>query len=392
MRRVLRNFIVSTPGTRTNFRGHYATVNHYVGGDDNSYITMSIGGKRLWQANLVGVQHRVKWKDVEPTKASSTVFGHAGYTYDFSRVTELLDEIVNGGHVGAGAGGKPQMLLMIEDKVFYSGAHPLPQDAFPDYLFTEGFTSARANAGHTNSESFRSDPYVSGRYRLLITAMAAWRDATFPNGYDVVPNFEGVTIQESAIGFGDNPAAGGEDTNYTATRYATAIKDMIQVNYDLFPRCRPQWFVNFITGGQNGTPNKFDDILDNMVANAPLAYFGGPDILHTNASLNKQGANPEGIYQYYLRYKDLLLAGGSMQNDSYSEAIPGGGGASYTMTQQYNLAAALAGETTTGAHPHQLFCKRVYWDFHAGSPYDWSDAVAVIDANTALNIAGTVKA
>lgn len=387
---------------KTDFRGHYATVNHNHS-DDNSYITASPGGKTLWQPNLVGIQFRVHWNALEPTKATSVIQGNPGYTYDFSRLSQVLAECAT--HNCAGANGKCQFIPIIEDKVFYAPSDPLPQDAFPDYLFNEGFTTTRCDSTHATSGSFRSNPYVSGRFVQMLQAMANYRDANVPNGFDAHPNFEGITIQETAIGDGDWPAAGGQDTLYTPARYVTAINALIAGVNTYFPKSRCFQFINFITGGQTGKPNSFDDVLNYMVSSTDHAVFGGPDVLHdgNSGTLTKAGANPEGIYQYYEQFKDSLEAAGSMQNDSYREVKSTGPTVYYTMEEQFYLAASLVNpatgviETTrpSGAlHPaHKLYCSRVMWDFRnpQGAESDWSDACRVITAHPEFNSVAITK-
>lgn len=382
---------------QTDFTGHYATVNHNFG-DDGSYKTHVINGKDLWQPNLVGVQFRIGWIEVEPTKATSSVFGAPGYTYDFSKASAFLDECTK--HSGSGADGKFQCLIMIEDRAFYGPGKPLPQDLFPDYLFTEGFTTNRTDsgAGNSNSTSFRANPYVALRYRKMIEAFASWRDAVVPNGFDKHPNFEGITQQETAIGTGD---VQDSVTPYTATAYMVSLKDMINAVDVNFPKSICVRFVNFFSGGQAGKPNKFDELFDYMVTSSNHCKNGGPDVLHSNGSLNKQGNNAEGVYQYYETYKDSIDAAGSMQHDSYLEVKSTGPTVYYTMEEQFYLAASYPNplnsdiiEVTEPYHQnpsgpdwyHTLHCKRVLWDFQAPTAgSDWSDAARVIAAHPEFN-------
>lgn len=364
---------------RTNFQGHYATIAH---SQRVNYVTKVVGGANLWRPNLVGLQMRIGWNELETSKG----------VYDFSLVEQWLDECANGGHNCSGADGKVQLLLLIEDKSFFAGI-----DYFPDYLFTEtgpgtgqpgvagytsamgGYTSQRCTGLSNPSVSDRWDPYLATRFDLLMKAMSQFRSAPggiAPNGFDAHPNFEGIVIQESSLGIPDATAV---DPTYTADKYKIGIEAWIGSINKYFLKSRGFWFMNFIQGGQS----KMDDILAWMVLNAPSCNFGGPDTLHDRASLS----NATGAYQYYTKYKSSLDAACSMQNDSYREVKSTSPTVYFSMQEQFDLAIGANGETTI-LGSWQLFSDRVFWDFRftpTDGSLDWSDAAAVIDAHPEFN-------
>jgi hypothetical protein len=382
---------------QTNFQGHYATVSHKqreAWGDGlDAYITTKQNGAGIWRPNLVGIQHRLRWCDMEPTFATSQTFGAPGYTYDFSLASHLLKECAGDGtavHSCSGANGRVQMVAMIEDKAYYSAAEPV-NDYYPPYLLTVSggpYASPPSTAGNGGSDSFRSDPYVSDRWCKLVKAMASWRDSYLPNGFDAHPNFEGITIQESAIGQGGSD----NDPNYSAARYTTAIQAMINQVVVSFQKSRCVWFMNFILGNNNA----MDTILGSIVGTG--ATFGGPDCLHDRFTLNNvntAGTAP-GPYQWYDKYASQLDCGPSMQNDSYREVKSTGPTVYYSMEEQFYLAASYVNPATgvvetTNPPPagvlHKLQGDRVFWDFRpaSGAENDWSDAARVIDAHPEFN-------
>lgn len=367
---------------KTDFQGHYATIAHSERKSPlDGYVTKVIGGANLWRPNLVGLQHRIWWRDLEPSKG----------VYDFSLVEHLLDECTK--HNCSGANGKVQMLLMIEDKSFFAD-----DNGYPQYLFDEtgpctgngtladptgGYTSQSCHGLSRPSLVARWDPYVSTRYNLLIKALSEFRSANggvAPSGFDLHPNFEGIVIQESSLGLD----ATSIDSTYSADKYETGIKSWITSINNYFPKSRALWMMNFIQGGQA----KMDSICAWMTTNIDGGNFGGPDCLHDRASLN----NSTGAYQYYEKYKSSLDAFASMQNDSFREVKTTGPTVYYTMQEQFDLARGGFGEETTTPTPTgwQLSADRVLFDFRptptdTPQSFDWSDAAAVIDAHPEFN-------
>lgn len=365
-------------GNRTNFTGHYATVSHNQQGlsgfGASTWATETIGGVNIWRPNLVGIQFRIPWVLMETAKN----------TYDFSLLDSYLG-ICAAKTGGSGASGHYQVIVMIEDKSFTTNVNDFSGKYYPGYLETEGYTSALGNPAGAKPgyNTYRWDPYVSSRYNLMTTAMAAYRGPNTPNGFDGHPNFEGISIQETAIGLNGTVEASAP-TPYTAVRYATAYKSMIGNINTKFPKSRCFWYFNFIDVDQT----QIGTVLDYIVASADGACGGGPDCLHNNASLNNVA------YHYYTDYKSTVTLFTSMQNDEYSETNPDGSG-NYTMTQQFNLAASKAGEVTIvnkDGVTWSLFSKRVFWDLHeAGGGNDWSDAASVIAANGSYNALSVIK-
>ena len=375
---------VIAPSRRTNFTGHYAAIQHF---QQVNYSTVKIAGVPLFVPGLVGLLQRVMWKLMEPSKG----------VYDFSLIDQFLavcaNPILNGSpFAGSGANGKLQLIIMIEDKTYSGAPDPVGSSAdyFPDYLFNEGHTTARSTGGNPKSVTYRWQAYVADRYNQLVTAMYNWRSATTPNGFDAHPNFEGIAIQETAIGIAnvDLDALG-----YTVNQYRDAYISMIGHIDQTFVKSKCFWFMNYMAEGQD----RIGQVLDYMVASTDGAVFGGPDVLHNDSSLSNI---PISAYSFYTTYKNQLDAFGSMQQNSFREINPAGTPAYYyTMDQQYDLAISINGEVTVsgnGGAGWSLFTKRVIWNFEfigtdVPLSYNWSDAANIISNNYGYNAVAITK-
>lgn len=223
------------PPLRKYHPGHYVALPRYD--DSAGAITDSM------RSGVVGVQVRYTWRELEPS------YGN----YDFTPIAEDLNQlsVLDG-----------QLVAFLVDKSF-NGERFTPEYLWDDH--TLPFEGAFAGPGYVAK---RWDPYVVERMKHLLSAMAT--------AFDAHPRFEGVAIQETALGLDDATLVA---EGYTAERYRDALMDVLQNGAAAMPRSRVFWYANFLPWGQAYLADVADGVTPHGVA------VGGPDVLPDNWAL-----------------------------------------------------------------------------------------------------------
>lgn len=251
--------------------GHYATL-------ENNF-TLSDLQNLLKTFGLKGVQLRYTWKSLEIAKG----------VYDFSKIEADLKSAEN---------AKKFLIVFVEDKSFRGGVKYTPE-----YLW-EGYTlpSGRSANGERGFVSKRYDDYVVERFAALMNAMA--------KRFDDEPWFEGVSIQESAIGLSDENSL---KYGYTPEKYRDALIKILTNTKKSFQSSQVFWYMNFLAGNQTYLSEVGKAIIPHKIV------MGGPDILPDSKVLTGR------VYPLYEEFKDELTLFSSVQYDSYQHLHAGEG-------------------------------------------------------------------
>jgi len=236
----------STPpvsGGRRYNAGHYVAV---MRGNDSQKTMASV-----ISPGVVGLQKRYTWRSLEPTQGN----------YNFSEIASDLAFAASQGM---------QFVVMIEDKTFVN------ENPMPGYL--NSLALPNRSGGKTGARW--KGQYVT-RFNALTKALG--------NRFNSNPNFEGIAIQESALGLEGNIL---DANGYSANAYANALINIINTGSSNIPKARFFWYMNFFPRGLD----KMEDIT--VAVRASGAIVGGPDILVDEESLQKHA------YPIYRKYAD----------------------------------------------------------------------------------------
>lgn len=298
--------------------GHYIALDKGQGQD---------GIRDAKKPGVVGVQKRYAWSELESDKDH----------YDFSTVDADLTLAAKLGL---------QFVMFVEDKSF-TEAKPTPA-----YLADK--TVPLQGSGWVAK---RWDPEVVDRFSRLLKAIGSH--------FDGHPNFEGVAIQETSLGFPtDQNAAYG----YKPEAYRDALITLLKNARDSLPTSQVFWYMNFLEGRNAYLSDVADAIVPYRIA------MGGPDVMPDNPALQRQA------YPLYERLAGKLTLFCSVQNKEY--ALRRGGpnhadGKFWTMEELFEFAR-------DRLHVSYLFWNRKNWRKPPGS-YDWTDALAVIRDHPTFN-------
>lgn len=291
--------------------GHYVTMKR---NDDHSDMISAV------KPGVKGFQIRYTWKELEPWRGS----------YDFSKIRRDLRVAANQGM---------QLVVFVEDKSF-NGKYPTPK-------YLHSLSVPNRSRGYT---ALRWKPYVVDRFVALLGALG--------NAFDSHPNFEGVAIQETALGIDDWLL---DRHGYTPEGYRDAIIRVIRAARNRMPRSQVFWYMNFLARGQN-----YIGRIANVAAKIDVA-MGGPDVLPDSTPLKLR------TYPFYDDFRWRMTLFNSMQNDSYSHkrANKWSGSKYWKMNELFVYAR-------DKLHVDYLFWNRKEakqpWD-----AYNWWDALRVID-------------
>lgn len=224
------------PDGRKYHPGHYIAMNMW---DDRSVVPTVL------RDGVAGVQVRYTWIDLEPAKDQ----------YDFSAIRSDLEVLEGTGR---------QLVAFIFDKSFKDEKYT------PPYLW-DGYTlPSNAASGGVGFVSKRWDPYVVDRFTRLVEAIG--------REFDDHPRFEGVAIQETAIGIADSVL---DAEGYTPEQYRDALVEQLCNASAALPKSRVFWYMNFLVRKQAYIADVRDQVLPCEVA------VGGPDILPGQYSLER---------------------------------------------------------------------------------------------------------
>lgn len=289
---------------------------------------------------ISGLQRRYRWSQLEPERDR----------YDLSSMAADL-------RVASATG--VQLVAMIEDKTF-DGTVPTPA-----YLQDGEHTLN----GPRGSVAVRWDPYVVDRLTRLVAAIGA--------RFDCDPRFEGVALQESALGL--DPAK-LRAAGYTPEKYRDALIRTLRGAAAGVPRSRVFWYMNFLPGNQQ----YLDDIARAVIGSGVV--MGGPDVLPENAALQQR------VYPIYSRFQGRLKLFGSMQHDSFRHPRGQGGLNAATQPGPPELWSM---EDLYAYARDDLHVDYVFWEYRTRrippDSRDWSEARDVIGRHPELRARQTAS-
>lgn len=252
----------AAPGEERKFNpGHYVALHRYA--DGPAAIADSL------RPGVRGIQKRYAWSELEPAKDR----------YDFSEIEHDLSLLRDTGR---------QLVVFIFDKSFKDFPYT------PDYLQPDYTVPLKSVATGTGYVSKRWDPYVVERFGKLVDALS--------RAFDDHPGFEGIAIQETALGVED---AILEAESYTPEKYRDALIAQLGHAAGSLRRSQVFWYANFFPQGQHMLAEVAEAV-------APLGVaVGGPDVLPDRDSLERH------VYPFLKAQPDDVLIFNSVQNDSY---------------------------------------------------------------------------
>lgn len=314
----LASAATASPDTLKSHPGHYVALNRH---DDPARVMDG-----LVLPGVQGMQIRYTWKSLEPERGR----------YEFSR---LAADLERASRLGL------RLVAFIEDKSFFTDEHLLPA-----YLDTRALPFSRGGM-----VAKRWDPLVVERLGALFTALGL--------RFDEHPYFEGIALQESAMGFAPEiEAAHG----YTPEKYRDALIAILRSARRALPHSQIFWYMNFLEGRQA----YLSDVAE--VAVAERIAMGGPDVLPERASLVRL------TYPLYRRFAGRLTLFCSIQNDSYAHPR-----AAANDTNRYWTLEELLVFARDELHVSYLFWNRKDWRKPPDS-WNWNDALPVIRAHPEL--------
>lgn len=310
----------ASPGQQFNGKlkynpGHYIALNDWDG---------PVQMIEAVKPGVRGLHKRYPWKDLEPTQGN----------YNFSVIARDLQIAQDHGM---------QLVIMIEDKSFSRAVRLMPP-----YLWNNHSVPYT----HGGWVSKRWDPYVVQRMAALTKALGA--------RFDGHPNLEGVSFQESAMGF--TPAI-EKQYGYTPEKYRDALIQQLTNTRQHFPTSQVFWYQNYLEGKQ-----AYIGQVLNAVAPLKIA-MGGPDVLPDSWQLNYHS------YPFYKQFKGRLTLFGSMQYDSYKHLH-----ATKGYSSKYWTPAELFRWARNNLHVNYVFWTRKPKP-EPGDSYSWQDALPVIRNN-----------
>lgn len=224
------------PDGRKYHPGHYIAMNMW---DARSVVPTVL------RPGVAGVQIRYPWIDLEPARDQ----------YDFSAIRADLEVLEGTGR---------QLVVFIFDKSFKDEKYT------PPYLWDQYTLPSNAASGGVGFVSKRWDPYVVERFTRLVQAIG--------REFDDHPRFEGIAVQETAIGIADHVL---DAEGYTPEQYRDALVEQLCNAAEALPKSRVFWYMNFLVRKQAYVADVRDQVVPCEVA------VGGPDILPGQYSLER---------------------------------------------------------------------------------------------------------
>lgn len=302
--------------------GHYVALNM---SDDGAAAIRDV-----LRPGVEGVQKRYAWRDLEPRKNE----------YDFSEISADLKTLEI---------AERQLVVFVFDKSFKDERYT------PEYLWQNYTLPIRSATSGKGFVAKRWDPYVVSRFTSLLAAIG--------ERFDKHPRFEGIAIQESALGIVDSVL---DREQYSPLAYRNALVMILGEARQAFPESQVFWYMNYLARGQ--------PLLRSVLA-AVEPYeivVGGPDVLPDSAPLQKH------VYPLMKEHQRLMLFI-SAQNNSFRHRHSRLDAATRYWTPQEIFEFA---RDELGAQ--YLFWNRVTVARPADS-YDINDAYPVIASHSTFN-------
>lgn len=285
-----------------------------------------------------GLQMRYAWRDLEVSEG----------VYDLSSIASDLATVRAEGR---------QLVAFVFDKSFRD------ERFTPEYLWERHTLPVRSAEPGKGWVSKRWDPWVVERMGRLLDEIG--------RQFDGDPHFEGVAIQESAIGVVD-PVLDRE--GYTPTAYRDALVATLRRACDALPKSQVFWYLNYLARGQTLLPSVLAQLGDCEVV------VGGPDVLPDSVPLRRhvypllQQAQPHWTLFTSAQYDSFRHERASTQAGASSAAGPT---VYWTPEEIFAFARDELGV-------RYLFWNRVTFANPAGS-FDIHDAYPVIAAHPRFN-------
>lgn len=233
---------------------------HYVALNSGEIIEI----KYLNDPAIIGVNKRYKWKHLEPKKG----------VYNFSKIVSDLEYLKT---------IDKQLIVFIIDKSFSR------YGALPNYLSEYEIMTPEKEHG-----VLRWEPELVERFIALGEAIG--------KQFDNNPNFEGVAVQESALGLSDDIL---DDNGYTPEQYRDALTSILVGLQNEMPHSNVFWYSNFMYKNNGHLRQVADAIAKEFI------FMDGPDILPYRRWISSQS------YPMYEEYKNKITLFCSAQDDSY---------------------------------------------------------------------------
>lgn len=288
--------------------------------------------RRAVQPGVAGVEKRYTWRQLEPRMNE----------YDFSAIAAdlLLMEALD-----------MQLVVFVMDKSFRN------EHMTPAYLwarYTLPIRSAKPGKGYVAK---RWDPFVIERMNRLIEEIGRQFDAN--------PRFEGLALQESALGI-DSSILDRE--GYTPAVYRDALVNMLANARRALPRSQVFWYMNYLPHGQSLLSSVCESAARDAIA------IGGPDVLPDSEKLRKH------VYPHLRKQRGSTILFTSAQYDSFrhKRRKSSGTGKYWSPLEIFEFAR------------DQLGVQYLFWnDVQRPRPadsYGIADALPVIAAHPAFNV------
>jgi hypothetical protein len=302
---------------------------HYVA------LAMSDDGaaaiRHALRPGVAGVEKRYTWRELEPVED----------VYDFSAIAADLVVVEE---------ASSQLVVFVNDKSFKD------ERMTPEYLWSGYTLPIRSPEPGKGYVAKRWDPFVVARMNKLLVELG--------KRFDANPNFEGVALQESALGI---DAAILDREGYSAPAYRDALIEMLASARRAMPQSQVFWYMNYLPRGQQ--------LLQSVCAAGARdgIALGGPDVLPDSATLQQL------VYPLLQRQRHTTVLFTSAQNESFrhKHAASEGTGTYWTPLEIFEFARDELGV-------QYLFWNDVQRPRPAGS-YGIDDAYPVIAANPHLN-------
>lgn len=218
--------------------------------------------------HIAGIQGYFLWRDIEIKKD----------VYDFAKIKELLNIVKK---------YDKQLMMQISDRTFKSGEKAVPDYIYDDLKYSGGVEPKIPAPRGEVSRIW--DPAVNERFNKLLEELG--------KQFDDDRNFEGVVLEESALGI-DKNAPG-----FSWEAYADGLISINKAAVDAFPN-------SVIIQYMNWAPDPFlDYVIEQLYVMG--AGMGGPDLVPDKGRFPEKQRMP--AYDYYSKYAGKMPLGTAVQ-------------------------------------------------------------------------------